>query len=95
LISSISTRQIFSTDDGKVELWLAEEKFNDIMTIVESDDNDRSSNNTQEKQFEAEINNLDDIRPFQVDMSVSVRVAEMVPKTSVIHKQLRFLSKIS
>jgi hypothetical protein len=53
------------------------------------------SNNAQEKQFAAEINNLDDISPFQVDMSVSARVAEMVQKTSVVYKQLLFLSKIS
>jgi hypothetical protein len=52
------------------------------------------SNNAQEKQFAAEINNLDDISPFQVDMSVSARVAEMVQKTSVVYKQLHFLSKI-
>jgi hypothetical protein len=95
LISSISTGQILSTDDGKIELWLAKQKLNDIMAIVESDDDDRLSNNAQEKQFEAELNNLDDINPFQVDMSVSARAAEMVQKTSVVYKQLLFLSKIS
>jgi hypothetical protein len=94
LISSISTQQISSTDDDKIKLSLAEQTSNGIMAIVESDDNDRLSNNAQEKQFEAEINNLDDISPFQVDMSVSAGVAEMVQKTSVVHKQLHFLSKI-